>query len=131
VKELILAANILIMKKIIVFLAFSLFAVIAYAQSNSVVAAAKPATPKVMIVEASCGECKFGMEGTGCVLAVKIDGKPYLVDGAQNIDAYGDAHGETGMCNVIRKAEVSGEIKNGKFVATSFKLLPVVKENKL
>ena len=30
-----------------------------------------------------------------------------------------------GFCSVVRKAEVAGEIKNDKFVATNFKLLPM------
>lgn len=118
------------MKKIVFFIALSLSAAATHAQSNTEAAAAQPAVPKTMIVEASCGECKFGMHGTGCALAVRIDGKPYLVTGTPHLDAYGDAHGENGMCNVIRKAEVAGEIKDGKFAATTFKLLPVEKVNK-
>ena len=59
----------------------------------------------------------------GCDLAVRIDGKPYFVEGT-NINDHGDAHSKNGFCNTIRKAEVSGEIKGDKFVATSFKLLP-------
>jgi hypothetical protein len=27
------------------------------------------------IVEAACGECQFSMPGTGCDLAVRIDGQ--------------------------------------------------------
>lgn len=77
------------------------------------------------IVEASCGQCKFGMSSQkGCDLAVRIDGKTYFVEGSK-MDNHGDAHGHDGMCNTIRKAEVAGEIKGDKFVATSFKLLPV------
>ncbi len=74
------------------------------------------------IVEASCGECQFKMEGRGCDLAVRIDGKPYFVDGAK-IDDQGDAHSQHGMCNAIRKAKVTGEIKQGRFIASAFKLL--------
>ena len=37
----------------------------------------------------------------------------------------GDAHAEDGFCSAIRKAEVVGEIKGDRFVASSFKLLPV------
>lgn len=77
---------------------------------------------KTQIVEASCGQCKFGMEGKGCDLAVRIDGKPYFVDGS-SIDKHGDAHAEDGFCNAIRKAEVSGEIVDNRFKATSFVLL--------
>ena len=76
------------------------------------------------VVEASCGECQFNMEGSGCDLAVRIDGKPYFVDGAK-IDDHGDAHSPQGMCNCIRKANVTGEIKNGRFVASAFDILPL------
>ncbi len=75
------------------------------------------------IVEAACGECQFDMEGTSCDLAVRIDGKAYFVDGSF-IDGHGDAHGNDGLCNCIRQAKVSGELKDGRFVSTSFDLLP-------
>lgn len=81
--------------------------------------------PKTQTVEAACGQCKFGMTGkAGCDLAVRIDGKPYFVEGT-DIHKHGDAHAADGFCSTIRKAEVTGEVKNDKFVATSFKLLPV------
>ena len=81
--------------------------------------------PKTQIVEASCGQCQFGMKGKGgCDLAVRIDGKSYFVDGT-DIHKHGDAHAEDGFCSTIRKAEVVGEIKDDRFVASSFKLLPV------
>lgn len=76
-----------------------------------------------MIVEAACGECQFHMKGKGCQLAVLINNKPYFVDGT-SIDDHGDAHSKEGFCNATRKAEVSGQIVNNRFVATSFKLLP-------
>lgn len=81
---------------------------------------------KVMTVEASCGQCQFGMEGKGCSLAVRVDGKSYFVDGTK-IDDHGDAHSKMGFCNAIRKADVQGEVVGDKFVATYFKLLPVKK----
>jgi hypothetical protein len=77
---------------------------------------------KDRVVEASCGECQFEMDGKSCDLAVKIDGRAYFVEGIK-IDDYGDAHAHNGLCNAIRKAKVSGEIKNDKFVATSFVLV--------
>lgn len=77
---------------------------------------------KDRVVEASCGECQFEMDGKSCDLAVKIDGRAYYVEGMK-IDDYGDAHAHNGLCNAIRKAKVSGEIKNDKFVATSFVLI--------
>ena len=80
-------------------------------------------TKKLMTVEASCGQCKFGLKGKSCDLAVRINGKAYFVDGA-NIDSYGDAHSEKGFCNAIRKAKVQGEIVNDRFKATYFEVLP-------
>ena len=41
-----------------------------------------------------------------------------------SIDDHGDAHGDDGLCNCIRHARVTGEIKGGRFVATAFELLP-------
>ncbi len=78
---------------------------------------------EVQVVEVSCGQCQFGMKSKGCDLAVRLDGKTYFVDGAK-LDAFGDAHAEDGFCNAVRKAEVIGEVKEGRFVATYFKLLP-------
>lgn len=79
---------------------------------------------KPQVVEASCGQCNFGMKDKkACDLAVKIDGKNYFVDGT-NIEDHGDSHGKDGFCSVIRKAEVTGEVKNNRFVARTFKLVP-------
>jgi len=84
---------------------------------------------KIQIVEASCGQCQFGMEGKSCDfdLAVRIDGKSYFVEGT-NIDAHGDAHANDGFCASIRKASVIGTIKANKFVVTYFKLQPITKQ---
>ncbi|MFH6995663.1 DUF6370 family protein [Flavobacterium sp. FlaQc-48] len=82
----------------------------------------KKTTEKPQIVETACGECQFGMKGKSCDLAVRIDGKPYFVDGT-SIDQHGDAHAEDGFCNKIRKASVTGKVENGRFKATSFTLL--------
>ena len=78
---------------------------------------------KNQIVEASCGQCQFGMEGKECDLAVRIDGKTYFVDGS-SIDSHGDAHADDGFCAVIRKAAVVGKVVGNRFKATSFKVLP-------
>jgi hypothetical protein len=76
------------------------------------------------IVEASCGQCQFGMKDKkGCDLAVRINNVPYFVTGT-SIDKHGDAHADDGFCNAIRKAKVSGKIEGNTFVATSFSLLP-------
>ena len=97
--------------------------------SISILAQDKKATSKIQIVEASCGQCQFGMKGKSCDLAVRIDGKPYFVEGT-SIDAHGDAHAKDGFCASIRKAEVIGTLKNNKFVVTYFKLLPLVTDKK-
>lgn len=84
----------------------------------------KNQTSKKEIVELSCGQCQFELTSQkGCDLAVRINDKAYFVNGA-NIDDFGDAHDElTGFCEVIRKAEVEGEIVNGRFKVSSINLL--------
>ena len=68
-------------------------------------------------VEAGCGKCTYGMSGvSGCKLAVKIDGKSYLVKGAKV-----NAH-NAGLCSSTKNAEITGSIEGDKFVATSFTL---------
>lgn len=78
---------------------------------------------KVLTVEASCGQCNFGLKDKGCSLAVRIDGKAYFVDGT-SIDDHGDPHSDEGFCEAIRKADVQGEVVNNRFKVTYFKLLP-------
>ena len=79
-------------------------------------------TKKLQTVEAACGQCRFGLPGKSCDLAVRIDGKAYFVDGT-DIDSHGDAHAKDGFCNSVRKAQVQGEILDGRFRASYFKLL--------
>lgn len=74
------------------------------------------------LAEIACGQCLFELKGTGCDLAVRLDGKTYFVDGA-HIDDFGDAHAKDGLCNIIRKARVTGKVQNGRFIAT--KIEPV------
>jgi predicted aldo/keto reductase-like oxidoreductase len=113
------------MKKLIGILALVCISIMSNAQSIAVPVAEKVNSKLNRKVEASCGECKFGMQGTGCALAVRINGKSYLVDKPYKLDSFGDAHAQDGMCNMIRYAEVKGDIKGNKFVATSFKLLAI------
>jgi len=77
---------------------------------------------KIQVVETACGECQFKLEGKGCDLAVRMDGKSYFVDGT-DIDSHGDAHAKDGFCNAVRKAEVQGDIANNRFKVTYFKLI--------
>jgi len=78
---------------------------------------------ELLTVDAACGQCKFGLSGKSCDLAVRIKGQSYFVDGS-HIDSHGDAHAEDGFCNAIRKAQVQGEIVNNRFKASYFQLLP-------
>jgi len=115
------------MKSLFIILASCLFSLTAICQAaktkNNVPAANKP----IQVVEVSCGKCKLGLPGKTCEMAVRINGKAYYADGA-NIDNFGDAHANDGMCNAIRKAEVQGEVVNNRFKISYIKLLPFVKE---
>lgn len=108
--------------KAVLFAFFLLIAAGASAQNNTNKIAVPDSTKKIMIVEASCGECNFKMQGKGCELAVRIDGKAYFVEGT-TIDEHGDAHAADGFCESIRKAAVQGQIVNNRFKATYFKLI--------
>lgn len=110
------------MKTLITILGVVLFSFSSTAQ-NTIDPADADAT-QIQIVEASCGQCNFGLTSKeGCDLAVKIDGKAYWVDGT-DIHSHGDAHGAEGFCNSVRKAEIIGAIQDGRFKASYFKLLP-------
>lgn len=113
------------MKRIIILLFICSFIAPAMAQSKSAKTDKADPNKKMLLVETSCGECKLGLPGKTCDLAIRIDGKAYFVDGTK-IDNYGDAHAKDGFCEAIRKAEVQGEIKGNRFKATYFKLLPEV-----
>src|SRR5688572_8809055 len=78
---------------------------------------------EIQIVDAACGQCQLGLSGKSCDLAVLINGKAYFVDGT-DIDSHGDAHAKDGFCEVVRKAEVQGEITGNRFKVTYFKLIP-------
>ncbi|MGE5106960.1 MAG: DUF6370 family protein [Sphingobacteriales bacterium] len=112
------------MKIIFLFLWYPLFTVSAFAQDGNRKQQRPDSTKKIMIVDAACGQCRLGLPGKSCDLAVRINGKSYFVDGT-NIDDHGDAHAKDGFCNSIRKAEVQGEIVNNRFKATYFKLIQV------
>jgi len=71
--------------------------------------------------DASCGQCMFGMEGSGCDLAVKIGENNYYVEGT-TIDDHGDAHADNGFCKAIKKVTISGEAANGKIKTSSFEI---------
>jgi len=79
-------------------------------------------------VEASCGQCQLGLKGKkGCDLAIRHEGTSYFVDGFKITDLEKDNHAADGMCSVVRKARVTGQIADGRFAATTFELLPMEK----
>ena len=110
------------MKLVILFLSLTFFALLTSAQNTSTAISKPDTAKKILVVEASCGQCQFKMNAKGCDLAVRIDGKSYFVDGT-SIDQHGDAHAKDGFCETIKKAEVQGEIVNNRFKATYFKLV--------
>lgn len=81
-------------------------------------------TSDAIEVDAACGSCLFGMDGAGCKLAVQIDGKKYWVSGI-DMDDLGDMHASDGMCNVVRRARISGRVEGDRYMATGIELLPV------
>lgn len=84
----------------------------------------KVADLELKTVKAGCASCIFDMkEAEGCMLAVSIDDKPYLVKGSK-IDEHGDAHGPNGLCSKASDAVVTGRIEGDWFVADSFELVP-------
>jgi hypothetical protein len=95
----------------------------AYAQAPAAAMATPDKTKEVLLVDASCGQCRLGLKGKDCDLAIRLNGKAYFVDGT-TIDSHGDAHADNGFCNTVRKAEVQGEIVDNRFKATYFQLLP-------
>ena len=113
--------------KLLLTLLFFCVGTITIAQNKNPQAGLFDKDKKLQRVEASCGQCKLGLKGTSCDLAVRIDGKSYFVNGI-HIDSLGDAHSEDGFYNAIRKAEVQGEIKNDRFIANYILLLPVAEK---
>ena len=113
----------LLIKRIVVAAGTLFFLTSLQAQEKGASISIPDSTKKVLTVEASCGQCQFGLKSKkGCDLAVRINGKAYFVEGTK-IDDHGDAHANDGFCEVIRKAEVQGVIVDDKFKATYFKLV--------
>lgn len=115
------------MKKLITTLFSTFLLLTAFAQTKETKATTPDPAKKLYEAEASCGQCKLGLKGKGCTLAVRLDGKAYFVDGS-DIDSHGDAHADDGFCNKIRKAKVQGEVVNGRFKASYFQLVAEEKQ---
>ncbi len=70
--------------------------------------------------EVACATCIYEMEGvSGCQAAVKIDGKPYLIEGLGDFNAHA-----AGLCDAAKPAHVLGNITDGKFVAELLEFEP-------
>ena len=68
--------------------------------------------------EAGCALCSYHMPGAeSCALAVKVDGKTYLVTGANHVNFH-QFCGAAGP----KPAVVTGKIVDGKFVASKFEV---------
>ena len=46
----------------------------------------------------------------------------YLVSGP-NIDEFGDAHADDGLCNCVRKGRATGSVVDGRFIAEHLQLV--------
>ncbi|QJX45503.1 hypothetical protein HMJ29_00530 [Hymenobacter taeanensis] len=112
------------MKVLLLLLSLSFATVTVRAQSAPAPTTATPdPAKKLQVVDAACGQCRLGLPGKSCDLAVRVNGKAYFVDGT-DIDSHGDAHAKDGLCNSVRKAQVQGEVVDNRFKATYFQLLP-------
>lgn len=116
------------MKSSVLVSLFSLIFFIGYGQVSPKSAPTPDSHKKLYTVEASCGECSFGLKGDDCDLAIKFNGKPYYVDGPTILD-YGHPHDKNGFCVAVRNAEVQGEVVDGRFKASYFKLLDIEPKN--
>ena len=111
------------MRSVFFLLCFTFSVLPAFCQVGTEKTMMPDSNKKILIVDAACGQCKLGLTGKSCDLAIRIKGQSYFVDGTA-IDSHGDAHAKDGFCNAIRKAEVQGEIVDNRFKATYFKLIP-------
>lgn len=69
-------------------------------------------------VDAGCANCVYHMPGVqSCKLVVMVDGSPYFVSGAKNIDPHQ-------FCSGAKQVVVSGNIEEDWFVATAFQVQP-------
>jgi hypothetical protein len=109
------------MKKLLTLVLVLFSALVSQAQTPSTTTKPDP-NKKLQVVDAACGQCRFGLKGKGCDLAIRLDSVAYFVDGT-SIDQHGDAHASDGFCNAIRKAEVQGEVVDNRFNVTYFKLM--------
>jgi len=82
-------------------------------------------------LEVGCGTCQLGQTShPGCWWAAKVDGRVVPVRGdALPSDREHDGHAPDGMCNMTRRAVVSGRLYESHLAVTQFDLLPVDPED--
>ena len=105
------------MEKVLTIIASALLIFVLSACSENAEVNAEQKTLKGELLEAGCSDCMYNIEGAdqlGCVTAVRIDGKVYLVDGVGRKDAY-----SKGLCKSTHKVKVDGELRDGVFHSTS------------
>src|SRR5687768_7369333 len=104
-------------------IACSFFLILVSTIASAQVADSTKSTPdknrELLLVEAACGQCQFGLPGNSCDIAIRMNGKSYFVDGTA-IDDHGDAHAKDGLCNAVRKANVQGAVVDNRFKASYF-----------
>ncbi len=83
----------------------------------------KPKSSKIDgFVIASCSRCNLGnYKNKKCSMAIEIDKNVYEVKG--HTHDHRKAHNDDGICNALRIAHVSGNIKGNNFLAESFTLM--------
>ena len=116
------------MKTLVAVVVATILPVIGFGQVASKLDQTPNPNKKLLAVTASCGQCNFGLPGGDCDLAVRIPmdagaEKAYYVDGV-SISEFGHPHDKNGFCLALRKAEVQGEVVDGRFKTSYFKLLP-------
>ena len=75
-----------------------------------------------MIVDSSCGKCQFGDKTIKeCMLAVKINSEYYYINDAGS-EIFDSKTKNNELCNVIKKAHITGELADDLFYLYTFKL---------
>lgn len=115
------------MKSFFLMFICSVFCLSSFSQDNGKKKLVLDKSKPVLELETACGTCMFKMKGSGCILAVKQEGKTYFVTGT-DIDDHGDAHDKDGFCNAVRKAKVQGSVVGDKFAVTYFELIKPIEK---
>ncbi len=82
-----------------------------------------PSNGKIQgFVIASCNKCNLGkISDKKCSMGIRVKDKVYAVEGHSHNKK--EAHNQDGICNTLRVAYVSGQIKGEKFKSSDFVLI--------